>query len=153
MNVIIIWGILAALFLVIELITVGMVSVWFLIGALAALAGAALHAPLWLQIVLFVVVSGVCFAFLYPLLNRFVRKTQQPTNADRVLGMTGVVVRDIDNINPSGAVSVDGRVWTARTENGQRLEKGAYAEVVDIQGVKLIVRPVVNPAELPKEEE
>ncbi len=146
MNMIIVWSVLAALFLVIELVTVGMVSIWFLMGALAALLSAALGAALWVQIVLFVLISGICFAFLYPRLKRFVRKTQQPTNADRVLGQTCRVVRSIDNVSGTGAVRVDGRVWTARSENGERMESGEFAEVVDMQGVKLIVRPADRPA-------
>lgn len=138
-----IWVILAALFLVVELVTVGMVSLWFMVGAIAALAAAALGAAAWLQIVLFLVVSGVCFAVLYPRLKHLVVRGQQATNADMVLGQTCVVTQRIDNIAGTGAVAVGGKTWTARTENDSvTVEEGSLVRAEDIRGVKLIVSPV-----------
>ena len=139
---IVLWAILAALFLVVELVTVGMVSLWFTVGALAALIAAALHGPMWLQIVLFVVVSGGCFVLLYPRLRRFVKRSGQATNADMVLGQTCLVTQRIDNIAGTGAVSVGGKVWTARTVTGETAEEGDLVRAEQIQGVKLIVAPL-----------
>lgn len=137
-----IWVILAILFLVVELVTVGMVSLWFFIGALVALIAALCGAPAWLQIVLFLVVSGVCFAVLYPRLKHLVRKGNQATNADMTIGQTCVVTQRIDNIAGTGAVSVAGKVWTARTVNGEIAEEGDLVRAEEIQGVKLIVTPL-----------
>ena len=142
MNMLVLWIILAVVFLVVELVTVGMVSLWFFVGSLAALLTAALGGPFWLQFVVFLLVSGCCFAFLYPRLKYLVRKNQQATNADMVLGKTCVVTRRIDNIAGTGAVSVDGKTWTARTENGVTIEEGSLVRADRIQGVKLIVSPL-----------
>lgn len=141
MNMIAVWIFLAVLFLVIELVTVGMVSIWLVCGALVALVAAALGLPLWLQILLFLAVSGLCFALLYPRLKKMVSKNRRATNADMVLGQTAVVTRRIDNIAGTGAVSVGGKTWTARSSTGIILEEGALVRVEEIQGVKLIVSP------------
>lgn len=141
MNMIAVWVFLAVLFLVIELVTVGMVSLWLVCGALVALVAAALGLPLWLQIVLFLAVSGLCFWLLYPRLKKLVSKNRRATNADMVLGQTAVVTRRIDNIAGTGAVSVGGKTWTARSSSGIILEEGALVHVDEIQGVKLIVSP------------
>lgn len=141
MNMIAVWIFLAVLFLVIELVTVGMVSIWLVCGALAALVAAALGLPLWVQILLFLAVSGLCFALLYPRLKKMVSKNRRATNADMVLGQTAVVTRRIDNIAGTGAVSVGGKTWTARSSTGIILEEGALVRIEEIQGVKLIVSP------------
>lgn len=144
MNMILIWLVLAAVFLVVELITVGMVSLWFMIGALAAALAAALGAALWLQIVIFLLISALCFAFLYPKLKHLIVRSNQPTNADVLLGKTCLVVRRIDNVAGTGAVTVDGKTWTARTLNGETVEEGALVRAAEIQGVKLIVTPLTH---------
>jgi len=141
-GILTIWGILAALFLVIELITVGMVSIWFMIGALAALITAALGAAIWLQVVVFLAVSGLCFWLLYPKLRHFVRKNNRATNADMVIGQTCVVVRRIDNVAGAGAVTVGGKTWTARSADDSPIEEGELVRAEEIQGVKLIVSPL-----------
>ena len=136
------WALLAVLFLVIELVTVGMVSLWFMIGALVSLAAALLGAPMWLQIVLFLIVSAVCFALLYPRLKHLVRRSSHATNADMVLGQTCVVTQRIDNLSGTGLVAVGGKTWTARTKTGETAEEGALVRAEEIQGVKLIVSPL-----------
>ena len=139
---VIVWIILAVLFLVIELATVGMVSLWFMIGALVSLVAAAAGAPIWLQILLFLLVSVACFGLLYPRLKRFVGRSRQATNADMVLGKTCVVTQRIDNLAGTGAVAVGGKTWTARSLSGATVEKDALVRVDQIQGVKLIVSPL-----------
>ncbi len=144
MNTAFVWIMLTVVFLVIELITVGMVSIWFMAGSLVALVASVIGAPPWLQVVIFIVVSCACFALLYPRLKRFVRKNHQATNADMVLGETCVVRDRIDNIAETGSVAIAGKVWTARTADGEIVESGELVRVDDIQGVKLIVTPIKN---------
>ena len=141
-DMILLWLVLSAIFLVIELITVGMVSIWFMVGSLSALLAAALNAPLWLQIVLFVVVSALCFLLLYPKLKKFVGHGRQATNADMVIGQTCIVKQKIDNISGTGIVSVSGKNWTARSASGESIEEGSFVRADKIEGVKLIVSPV-----------
>lgn len=141
MNMLIFWGAAAAVFLVIEFITVGMSSIWCVVGALAALLAAALGGAVWVQIFLFLLVTGLCFVLLYPKLKRFVRRGVQPTNADMVIGKTCVVTQTIDNLSGAGAVSIGGKTWTARSESGERIAEGNLVCVKAIEGVKLIVTP------------
>ena len=142
MSMVVIWLILTALFLVVELVTVAMVSVWFMAGTLAALVAAALGAAVWLQIVLFLLVSVLCFVLLYPRLKHLIGRNRHATNADMVLGETCVVTQRIDNIAGTGAVSVGGKTWTARTASGEIIEAGVHVRADKIEGVKLIVSPL-----------
>ncbi len=135
------WTVAAVVFLIIEAVTAAMNSIWFVAGSLAALAGAALGAPIWAQVLLFIAVSGVCFAILYPRLKNLLKRDRQPTNADMVLGRECVVTQRIDNLSGTGAVSAGGKTWTARSAHGETFELGDVVVAEDIQGVKLIVSP------------
>ena len=135
------WIVAAVVFLIIEAITAAMNSIWFVAGSLAALAGAALGAPIWAQVLLFAAVSGVCFAILYPRLKRLLKRDRQPTNADMVIGMECVVTQRIDNLAGTGAVSVGGKTWSARSADGRTFDLGQVVVADSIQGVKLMVSP------------
>ena len=139
-NMALIWLIAMVVFLIVEGIVPGLVSIWFAIGALAALLAAALHAPVWLQIVWFLLVSVAALALTRPLAKKYVNARTQPTNADRILGKDCIVREAIDNLQGTGAVAADGKVWTARMEKDD--ETAAVGEVVvarRIEGVKLVV--------------
>ena len=143
---IVFWIVAVVAFVAVEAATVGLVSVWFAVGAAAALIAAALKAALWLQIVIFLVVSSVILAVLRPVARRYLNVRQKPTNADRAIGMICKVTEDIDNIAGTGAVSVEGKVWTARSLTGENIPAGQYVRVASIQGVKLIVEGATVPA-------
>lgn len=140
------WIAAAVIFLIVEAVTAAMTSIWFTVGALAAVAAAALGGAIWVQIGLFVGVSAVCFAILYPRLKKLMRRDRQPTNADMVLGKECVVTQRIDNLAGTGAVNAGGKIWTARAAGDDAIEKGAIVIADSIQGVKLIVSPVSQPA-------
>ena len=131
-----IWIGLIVIFLVIEGLTAG------LVGALAALIAAMFHAPLWLQLVWFFVISIAAFAVTRPLVKKYVNGRTQPTNADMLIGQECLVTEDIDNLTGRGAVTVGGKVWTARTQGDTPIAAGTTATVLRIEGVKLIVTPV-----------
>lgn len=135
-----VWLGILAVMVVLEIVTTQLVSVWFAAGALAsfllALAGVDI---LWLQIVVFVVVSAVAVAVTRPLVRKMVNKKAEPTNADMVIGKIGVVTDKIDNIAETGLVKVNGSLWTARTADGSVVEIGEKVNVLKISGVKLIV--------------
>lgn len=133
-------------FLVLEFLSAAMTSIWFAVGSLAALVAASLRAPLWLQISLFCVVSAVCFALLYPRLKHLLLRKRHATNADMTIGQTCLVTQVIDNVAASGAVSVGGKTWTARSVTGEVIEEGRLVEAVRIEGVKLMVTPLPEPA-------
>ena len=141
MDMTVVWLGAMIVLLVIEGVVPGLISIWFALGALAALVSALLHAPLWLQIVWFLVVSIAALALTRPLAKKYINAKTQPTNADMLIGKECVVRESIDNVLGAGAVSVDGKVWTARTENDDiKVPEGSRAVVVRIEGVKLIVK-------------
>ena len=143
MDMTVVWLVAMIVLLVIEGVVPGLISIWFALGALAALISALLHAPLWLQIVWFLAVSIVALALTRPLAKKYINSKTQPTNADMLIGKECVVRESIDNVLGAGAVSVDGKVWTARTESDDmKAPEGSRAAVVRIEGVKLIVKPI-----------
>lgn len=142
----IIWLILVVVFLVLEGLTVSMVSIWFALGALAATLLALAVDNIWVQIAVFLAVSAVCLAALRPLSRKWLTGRKQPTNADRVIGAEGLVCEAIDNLAGTGAVQVFGQTWTARSEGGAAIPKGSKVTILRIEGVKLLVRPAETPA-------
>ena len=136
-----VWLVLMIILLVIEGVLPGLVSIWFALGALAALLSAIVGAPLWLQIVWFLLISVVSLILTRPLAKKYVNSKTTPTNADMLIGQECVVTEAIDNVLGLGAVTVGGKVWTARTENPDiKAAVGQTMTVVRIEGVKLIVR-------------
>ena len=139
----VVWLIAMAVFLIVEGIVPGLVSIWFALGALAALIAAMVGAPLWLQLVWFVVVSIAALALTRPLARKYVNGRVTPTNADRILGRECVVREAIDNLRGTGAVAVDGKVWTARMlKENETAREGETVIARRIDGVKLIVEKV-----------
>lgn len=131
-----------------EAATVGLVCIWFAGGALVALIATGLGAPLWLQIGLFLVISGILLALLRPIMGKLARPKRTATNADRHLGRTALVTEEINNLKETGAVKLDGVIWTARTEDGQMIPAGSLIEVQRIEGVKMIVKALKQSAEV-----
>ena len=140
-NMAMVWLVAMVVFLVIEALVPGLVSLWFAIGALAAVLAAALNAPIWLQLVWFFVVSVAALWFTRPLVKRYVNARVQPTNADAVIGRECLVIEDIDNIRAIGRVKAGGMEWTARSEKDEiKFSAGDVVTAVAIEGVKLIVK-------------
>ena len=136
----IIWIAAIIVFGIAEAATAGLVSIWFVAGAVAALIVTELGAVLWLQFVVFLAVSILALTATRPLARKMLDKTIVPTNADRVLHHMAKVTETVDNENATGAVYVDGKTWTARSENGEVIEKGKMAKIIRMEGVKLYVR-------------
>jgi len=136
----IVWVAAIIVFGIAEAATAGLVSIWFVAGAAAGLITAELGGTPWLQVVLFFVVSVAALIATRPLARRMLSGSITPTNADRVLHRDGRVTEEIDNERPAGAVYIDGKTWTARSEDGTKIEKEAIVEVVRMEGVKLFVR-------------
>ncbi len=118
-----------------------LVSVWFALGALVAAIAAMLTAPLWLQLVLFVVVSGALLALMWPLTKKVLMPKQAKTNMDAVIGSEGIVTEAIDNIDAVGQVKLGGMVWTARSTSGEPIPAGTRIRVDKIEGVRAFVTP------------
>jgi len=134
------WFIVFLMFFVMELITMGLTTVWFAIGALVGFIFALIGLPVWSQCVVFVVVSTVILIFMRPFALKFINNKSIKTNVDTMKGKTGKVVKEINNVEGKGEILVEGLEWTARTENGEVLEKGTMVTIVRIEGVKAIVK-------------
>ncbi len=133
------WIIVIVGFLALEAATVGLVCIWFAVGGVAALIACALKLDFWVQVVVFLGVSGLVLAVLRPVARKYLNSRRKPTNADRVIGMIAPVTETIDNIAGTGAVVVSGKTWTARSASGGNVAEGALVKILSIQGVKLIV--------------
>ena len=139
------WVVALVVFLIVEAVTAGLVSIWFVFGSLVALICAALGAAIWLQIFWFVIVSVATLVLTRPLVKRYVDSRSVATNADRSIGRAAVVTERIDNLAATGAVKLDGVVWTARsTDDAVAIETGERVTVRAIEGVKLIVERSVR---------
>ena len=129
-----IWIGLIVIFLIVEGLTAGLVTIWFAVGALAALIAAMFHAPLWLQLVWFFAVSIAAFAVTRPLVKKYINSRTQPTNADMLIGQECLVTEDIDNLAGRGAVSVGGKVWTARAQTDAPINEVLAAGIIKLSG-------------------
>lgn len=124
---------------IVEAATVQLVTIWFAVGALGALIAELLHADIWLQWVVFVALSLITLIATRPLVKKISNKKIQPTNADRNIGAQALVLEDIDNTLGKGSVNVKGVTWTARSLNGDFIEKDSMVVVNEIEGAKLLV--------------
>ena len=135
----IIWIAAVIIFGVTEAVTAGLVSIWFVLGAVAGLITAVLGGSIWLQVVLFFIVSIATLVATRPLVRKLSKKGQVATNADRVLGGTARVTETIDNTIPTGEVYIDGKTWTARSQSGAVIAAEKLVTVIRMEGVKLYV--------------
>lgn len=134
-----VWIAMMVVFAVAEAVTVQLVTIWFAVGSLVALIANIAGANIVVQWILFVAVSAVCLLATRPLVKKVVNAKAQPTNADRCIGQTALVVESIDNEIGTGQVNTKGTIWTARSLNGEQIEKGASVVIAKIEGVKVMV--------------
>lgn len=135
----VIWIVLLVLFLILEGVTVQLVSAWFALGALCALLANLCGVGVVWQVVLFLVVSAICLIATRPLVKKMTATKIQKTNADRCIGAEAVVLEEINNLKSTGLVKTMGNTWTARSADGSVISKDAVVTVQKMDGVKLIV--------------
>ena len=124
----------------VEAATVQLVTVWLAGGGVAGLFAYAAGLEIWLQILIFALVSAVALAVTRPLVKKFTNGRRMPTNADRFIGEKAVVTEKIENDLSKGAVKIGGLEWTARSVDSETAEVGEQVTVEAIEGAKLIVR-------------
>lgn len=140
-NLFIFWIGLLIIFLIVEIATVGLTSIWFAGGALAAVIAYVAGGPLWLQIVLFFAVSFLLLYFTRPWALKFVKPKNVKTNYEELEGKTVRVVEEVNNIEGRGKAVYNGMDWSARSEQDDiTFAPEELAEVVRVSGVKLILR-------------
>lgn len=118
-----------------------LISIWFAVGALVAVLVAVLGGPLWLQILLFLLVSCGLLAALWPLVRKFLKPKLTATNIDSVIGSAGLVTVAVDNVTAVGQVKLGSMEWTARSTSGDPIPVGTRIRVDRIEGVKVFVSP------------
>ena len=136
-----IWLGLFVVFLLMEAQTVALVSIWFAAGAVAALVTALLQGELWLQAVVFVVVSGALLLGMRPVLRKFYVPKLVKTNVDAIVDSRGLVTQTIDNLAGQGQVKLGGMYWSARSSSGETIEENTEIKVDRVEGVKVFVSP------------
>lgn len=144
-----IWFGLLLVFLVVEAACpFHLVSIWFAAGSLVAMIAAYLGAAVWLQILLFLVVSSALVALLWPFIKKFLNPKLAKTNVDAIIGSEGYVTADIDNIAATGQVKLGAMEWSARSTSGKVIPKGSLVKVDRIEGVKVFVSLEEVPANI-----
>lgn len=137
-----IWIGFAVIMAIFEAATTQLVSIWFVVGALAAAFTCIFTPSIPIQSIVFVSVSLVALLVTRPLVKKLKKKNDKiSTNAERLIGQTGTVISDIEDADSVGQVKVLGETWSAKS-NAAPLEKGRKIRVASIESVKLIVEPV-----------
>ena len=145
----VIWMVAIVVLIVIELLTMGLTTIWFVGGAFLAFLVALFNGPIWLQITVFIVASVCLLICTRPLAVKYFNKDRKKTNIDSLIGRECKVIERIDNFNQTGAVLLSGQEWTARSfVDNTVLEPGDRATVREIKGVKLIVSKSNKKSEL-----
>lgn len=136
------WLVAMVVLIIVECISLGLTTIWFAAGALVAAIAAALGANLVVQGVVFVIVTAILLIFTRPWAMKYLNNRVVKTNADSMVGKTGIVTIDIDNLKEEGQVQLKGSYWTARSTDDQVIEKGAKVVVKEINGVVCTVEKV-----------
>ena len=137
------WLVALVVLVIIEISTMGLTTIWFAAGALVAILAAALGAPLYVQIALFLIVSVLMLVFTRPFAVKYFNNDREKTNIDSIIGKKGIVTGQVDNLQGIGQVTLNGLEWTARSvQEDTVIPEGSVVTVQDVQGVKLIVELV-----------
>ncbi len=136
-----IWIALFIIFVVVELASVGLLTIWFAAGSLVALALAFIDVSFTIQLVAFFVVSIALLFLTRPILKKYIYKNKEAmkTNVNSVIGKKAIITKKITE-HDFGELKVDGQVWSAISENNEEIEIGSNVEIVAVKGVKLIVK-------------
>ena len=129
-------------FIIVEMGTMALTTIWFAGGALAGLILCLLGAGIEVQLAAFALVSFALLGLTRPLALRYVNRRVKKTNVDSLIGRTARITEEVDGEAQTGAAVLDGNVWTARSATGEKIPAGTLVKVQKIQGVKLVVEPV-----------
>ena len=137
-----VWLIIAGLFFVGEIATVGFLIFWFGIGALIAMIVSFFTSNIIIQTTIFVISSTILIFATKPFVKKFADVKKTNTNVYSIIGKKALVIKTIDPIHSVGQIKINGEVWTAESEDNQIIEEGSEVEILEIKGVKAIVKPV-----------
>ena len=135
------WLILFVILLVIEILTMGLTTIWFAGGALVAFILAFVGFGLPVQIIVFLLVSIGLLVLTRPIAMKFFNQERQKTNAESLIGQKAIVLERIDTLHGTGRAEVNGMEWSAKTDDsGETIDAGEVVVIEGIQGVRLVVR-------------
>lgn len=137
-----VWLIIAGLFFVGEIATVGFLIFWFGIGALIAMIVSFFTSNIIIQTTIFVISSTILIFATKPFVKKFADVKKTNTNVYSIIGKKALVIKTIDPIHSVGQIKINGEVWTAESENNQVINEGSEVEILEIKGVKAIVKPI-----------
>lgn len=139
-NMTVLWLAVLVILVIIELITMGLTTIWFAGGALAAALISIPGTPILLQIVVFLAVSLLLLYFTRPVAVKYFNKDRARTNVESMVGRQAIVVSEINNMEGTGQVNTGGMEWSARSSRMDlNLPEGTVVTVLGVDGVKLIV--------------
>ena len=138
-----IWVILTIIFAVIEAFTLGLTTIWFALASIVMVFLSFLGIPLVFQIMIFLAISAVLLIFTRPVALKKFKTGKVKTNVDSLVGQHALVTRQIGEFD-KGEVKLNGQFWTARSENNSVIAEGTKCEVIRIEGVQAIVRPLAQ---------
>lgn len=134
------WLIVAGIFFIIEMATAGFLIFWVGVGSLLAMCISFITDNILIQTTVFVLSSIVLIPLTKPLIKKYIDKGETvATNVYSSIGKTGVVIVDINTLDATGQVKVNGEVWSAKADTD--IAKGTEVEILKVDGVKLIVKP------------
>ena len=136
------WLIIAGLFFVGEIATVGFLIFWFGVGALIAMLVSFFTSNIIIQTTIFVISSTILIFATKPFVKKFADVKKTNTNVYSIIGKRALVIKTIDPIHSVGQIKINGEVWTAESEDNQVIEEGLEVEIIEIKGVKAIVKPI-----------
>ena len=136
----IVWLVILAVMIVLEIFSLGLTTIWFGIGAIGAAIVSWMGYGIWVQLIVFAVLSVIAMAVFRPLAVKYLNKDKEKTNIDGVVGEVVVVTKEINNEMAAGEVQPNGMSWTARSQDGRVIPEAERVTVVSVQGVKLIVK-------------
>lgn len=136
----IIWLVILAIMIVAEVISLGLTTIWFGIGAIGAAVVAGMGYGIWVQLFVFAALSVIAMAVFRPVAVRYLNRDKEKTNVEEVIGQSVVVTKEINNERATGEVRLNGLEWTARSQDGRVVPEKERVTVVAVEGVKLIVK-------------
>lgn len=132
-----VWFALVFVFLIIEAMTLNLVTIWFAFGSLCAFISTYFTENTLIELIVFLIASTISLLLTKPILEKYLKVGKEKTNFDRIIGKTGVVTKEIKK-HEYGRVKVDGKSWMATSE--KNIKEGAEVEILKIEGAKIIVK-------------
>lgn len=137
-----IWLIIAGIFFIGEIATVGFLIFWFGIGALVAMVSSFFTDNIIIQTTIFVISSTILIFATKPFVKKFVDVKKTNTNAFSIIGKNALVIKEINPIQSQGQIKINGEIWSAESDNDEVIPEGSEVEILEIRGVKTIVKAI-----------